>query len=103
MRPGDIIVWLKPEASKAKTTGHIMIVTGAPAENPERSGEVLVRVMDAAKTPHSRDTRGPGRTGLGEGTIGIMTDAGGSPVGYFWRGGESGQFRETRMLFARIA
>ena len=28
LRPGDIIVWLKPDESDSKSTGHIMVVDG---------------------------------------------------------------------------
>ena len=103
LRPGDIIVWLKPDSSDAKSTGHIMIVAGDPIENPERTGEVLVRVIDSSTSMHSGDTRSPGQTGLGKGIIGIMTDSSGLPAGYYWRGGESRNFQETEMVFARIA
>lgn len=103
LRPGDIIVWLKPDSSDANSTGHIMIVAGDPIENPKRTGEVLVRVIDSTKSMHSSDTRSPGQTGLGKGIIGIMTDSSGSPTGYYWRGGKSRTFHETEMVFARIA
>lgn len=103
LRPGDIIVWLKPDSSDAKSTGHIMIVSGNPQRNPERSNEVLVRVIDSTTSAHSDDTRNPGGSGLGEGIIGIMTDSSGYPTGYYWRGGVSAAFQKTEMVFARIA
>jgi len=103
LRPGDIIVWLKPDSSDANSTGHIMIVAGDPIENPKRTGEVLVPVIDSTKSIHSSDTRSPGQTGLGKGIIGIMTDSSGLPTGYYWRGGKSRTFHETEMVFARIA
>lgn len=103
LRPGDIIVWLKPDESDAKSTGHIMVVAEEPLRNPERSGEVLVRVIDSTTSAHADDTRGSGRNGLGKGTIGIMTDSSGPPTGYYWRGGVSSVMQETDMVFARIA
>ncbi len=102
LRPGDIIVWLKPDESDAKSTGHIMIVAGTPGPNPERDGEILVRVIDSTTSPHADDTRKPGQTGLGKGTIGIMTGPSGHPSGYYWRGGVSSNLQETKMVFARI-
>lgn len=99
LRPGDLIAWLTPESSDADSTGHIMIVAGNPVENPGRSGEMLVQVIDSTLSAHADDTRGPGQTGLGKGTIGIMTQ----PQGYYWRGGESRVLQETEMVFARIA
>jgi len=103
LHQGDIIVWLKPDSSDTKSTGHIMIVAGDPIENPERTREVLVRVIDSSSSMHSSDTRSPGQSGLGKGIIGIMTDSSGLPTGYYWRGGESRTFQETDMVFARIA
>lgn len=103
LTPGDIIVWLKPDESDAKSTGHIMIVAGEPFRNPHREGEVLVRVIDSTTSPHADDTRNAGQTGLGTGTIGIMTDSSGIPTGYYWRGGVSTSLQETEMVFARIA
>lgn len=103
LMPGDIIVWLKPDESDAKSTGHIMIVAGKPVKDPYREGEVLVRVIDSTTSPHTDDTRIPGQTGLGKGTIGIMTDSSGIPTGYYWRGGVSTSLQETEMIFARIA
>jgi hypothetical protein len=102
LRPGDIIVWLKPDSSDTKSTGHIMIVSGDPRENQERKGEVLVRVIDSTTSLHSGDSKSPGQTGLGEGVIGIVMDSSGDPTGYYWRGGESSGLHETEMVFARI-
>jgi hypothetical protein len=100
--PGDVIVWLKPDASDSTSTGHIMIVSGVPVKNPQRTGEVLVQVIDSTESGHANDTRGPGETGLGKGTIGIMTDNSGLPNGYYWRGGESRLLQKTEIAFARI-
>ncbi len=101
--PGDIVVWLKPDASNSTSTGHIMIVTGVPVKNPKRTGEVLVQVIDSVESGHAKDTRGTGKTGLGKGTFGIMTDSSGLPTGYYWRGGESTLLQKTKIVFARIA
>ena len=103
LRPGDIIVWLKPDESDSKSTGHIMVVAGLPEQNPEREGEVLVRVIDSTTSAHAADSRKTGQTGLGKGTIGIMTGPSGLPNGYYWRGGVSSALQETEMVFARIA
>lgn len=101
--PGDIVVWLKPDASDSTSTGHVMIVTGIPVKNPQRAGEVLVQVIDSTESGHTNDTRGSGQTGLGKGTIGIMTDTSGLPTGYYWRGGESRLLQKTEIAFGRIA
>ena len=101
--PGDIVVWLKPDSSDSTSTGHVMIVTGMPVKNPQRTGEVLVQVIDSTESGHANDTRGSGQTGLGKGTIGIMTDLSGLPTGYYWRGGESRLLQKTEIAFGRIA
>lgn len=103
LQPGDVIAWLKPDDSDAKSTGHVMVVAGEPERNPLREGEILVQVIDSTTSGHANDTRVSGSTGLGKGTIGIMTDQSGLPIGYFWRGGESKTRQETEMVFARIA
>lgn len=103
LHPGDIVVWLKPDSSDSTSTGHVMIVTGYPSENPARPGEVLVQVMDSALSGHADDTRESGETGLGKGTIGIMTGSSGQPTGFYWRGGASTLLQETEIAFARIA
>ncbi|HSQ93405.1 MAG TPA: hypothetical protein VLL74_03840 [Methanoregula sp.] len=103
LQPGDIIVWPEPDPSDPQSAGHIMIVSEIPMENPDRDGELLVRVIDSTTTRHADDTRAPGESGLGTGTVGIMTDSSGYPTGYYWRGGESKILRETDMAFARIA
>ncbi len=101
LRPGDLIVWPRDQSDEG-SSGHIMIVAGNPNENPKREGELLVRVIDSTTSRHADDTRGAGETGLGEGTVGIMTDSAGQATGYFWRGGESRTLQETEMAFARI-
>ncbi len=101
--PGDIVVWLKPDSSDSTSTGHVMIVTGMPVKNPQRTGEVLVQVIDSTESGHANDTRGSGQTGLGKGTIGIMTDLSGLPTGYYWRGGDSRLLQKTDIAFGRIA
>lgn len=100
--PGDIVVWLKPDASDSTSTGHVMIVTGVPVKNPQRPGEVLVQVIDSTESGHADDTRGSGETGLGKGTIGIMTDNSSLPTGYYWRGGDSRLLQKTEIAFGRI-
>lgn len=101
LRPGDLIVWPRDRSDEG-SSGHIMIIAGFPEENPDRNGELLVRVIDSTTSRHAKDTRSTGEQGLGEGTVGIMTDPSGLPVGYFWRGGESRSLQEMEMAFARI-
>src|SRR6185437_9305134 len=50
--------------------GHVMVVLEAPTQDSARPGEWLVRVADSTLNPHARDSRKPGATGLGTGTIG---------------------------------
>lgn len=85
--PGDIVVWLQPPGSDTSNTGHVMIVREAPVSNPARPTEYLVRVIDSSMSGHASDTRSATDTGLGSGTIGLLTDGSGLPVGYRWSGG----------------
>jgi hypothetical protein len=58
--------------------------------NPTRADEILVTVADSASTPHANDSRTATQsTGLGTGTIGLVVDLQGAPVGYHPSGGSS--------------
>lgn len=88
LRPGDVCLWLKPNTLD---TGHMWIIAGEPKVNPKRADEVMVRIFDSTGTVHSDDSRtgSAGKTGLGTGILGFMTDTGGNPVGLYWEGGAS--------------
>ena len=91
LQPGDVIAWLATEDSTTGDTGHVMIVTGRPEQNPHRPDEQLVHVADSTLNPHALDSRHPTAeqpsTGLGTGTIGLSVDSNDRPIAFYWRGG----------------
>lgn len=100
LSPGDIIVYKYTSTSSTGTTGHTMMVTGYPTQG--RSGELLVRVVDSARSGHANDTRGSSYSGPGTGILGIKVDSTGLPVGYYWRGGVSTTLNTTRLAFGHL-
>jgi hypothetical protein len=101
LRPGDVIAWLKPVGLASRNTGHVMIVRAAPTRSTTRRDELLVQVTDSTASPHGGDTRAPSEHGLGSGTIGLLVDAKGAPVGYRWNGGVSKTAWSTEIALAR--
>lgn len=78
-RPGDFIAWRKVHIIPGESTGHIVIVDAAPAR--EINGTVRVTVIDSTNMVHAHDTRPPGDSGIGRGTMWFTIDAAGNPVG----------------------
>jgi hypothetical protein len=104
LRPGDVVAWLTPEDSDSDNTGHVMVVLAAPTRNAGRADEWLIPVADSTTSPHAADYRIAGSpTGLGTGTIGVVTDGSGRPVGYYWRGGVSTVLKHTVVALGRIS
>jgi hypothetical protein len=103
LRPGDVVAWLATEDSKTGDTGHVMVVLAMPVANPARPNEWLVQVADSTLNPHARDSRKPGDTGLGTGTIGLATDGNGAPVAFYWQGGISDRAKTTEISLGRPA
>jgi hypothetical protein len=101
LSPGDVVAWQATEDSTTGDTGHVMVVLEAPALNPVRADEWLVRVADSTLSPHALDSRHPGTTGLGAGTIGLLVDERGAPTAFYWRGGVSQQAKPTRIALGR--
>lgn len=98
--PGDLVVWLRPENVSGDNTGHIMIVAAKPTAG--RASEWLVRVTDSTTSPHTNDTRGTTRTGIGAGTIGLKVDGWDRPIAYYWRGGASYNAYDTPIAMGRV-
>jgi hypothetical protein len=102
LQPGDVIAWLATPDSKTRDTGHVMIVLGTPTHNPRRSDEWLVKVADSTVSPHAQDSRTADDDGLGTGTVGLVADGTGHPVGFYWRGGVSKVAKRTEVALGRI-
>jgi len=77
-------------------TGHVMVVLAAPTRNPDRACEWLMRRADSTLSPHARDSRPKGVTGLGTGTMGLMVDVRDAPTAFHWQGGISTQANPPR-------
>jgi hypothetical protein len=103
LRPGDVVSWLTPQDSDSDNTGHVMIVLATPTENARRDNEWLVQVADSTTSPHAADSRiGGSPNGLGTGTIGLVADDTGQPVGYYWRGGVSTELKHTVVALGQV-
>jgi hypothetical protein len=101
--PGDVVAWLKPADVVSTNTGHVLMVRGAVKPNPARADEILVPIYDSTSSPHgSTDSRAPSGEGLGTGTIGVLIDAKGAPVGYRWTGGVSVKLEYTSVALGHL-
>jgi hypothetical protein len=111
LRGGDVIAWLRAEDSGSKSTGHVAVVAAqptriAPSDPIAAIGgaeEWLVRVIDSTESPHADDARADDhKSGLGEGTIGIILDESGAAIGFRWKGGVSSEAHATTIAMARL-
>jgi hypothetical protein len=103
LQPGDVVAWLKPADVVSTNTGHVLMVRGAVKPNPARADEILVPIYDSTSSPHgSTDSRAPSGEGLGTGTIGVLIDAKGAPVGYRWTGGVSVKLEYTSVALGHL-
>lgn len=101
LQSGDVVAWLATEDSTTGDTGHVMIALAAPVANPARAGEWLLPVADSTLNPHASDSRHPGDTGLGTGTIGLVTDSAGVPTAFYWQGGVSKHPKPTEIALGQ--
>jgi hypothetical protein len=94
-QPGDLLAVKYAELKPDKTTGHIMLVDGAPTEmepaRPEVKGAVKqwrVPIIDSSQSGHGHtDTRyekGVKHGGVGKGLLRVYTNAAGEVVAYTW-------------------
>ncbi len=88
-RPGDIVAWIRPRWFPSKNTGHVAFVVGTPTANRGPVRGQLLQIADSTRLPHEDDTRGDGRSGFGVGTLLLVTDTVGRPLGYGWHGSVS--------------
>jgi len=99
--PGDVIAWLRSPNSDSDDTGHVMIVRSNPKTDPNRVNEIIVAIIDSTRSPHALDSRENGATGIGTGTISLVTNATGGTVGLRWRGEESRVVEYTKIAFGQ--
>ena len=98
---GDVVTWLATEDSKTGDTGHVMVVRSEPVRNSKRPHEWLVEVADSTLSPHARDSRHEGETGLGTGTIGLVVDDRGAADAFYWKGAISERPKSTEIALGR--
>jgi hypothetical protein len=93
-RPGDIIAWKNPahKTGEHTNTGHVMVIDSRPIEDSsgsryaQNSGTTYrLAVIDSTSSPHGFDTRPEGQSGVGRGTIWLVVDSAGKPIGYRWK------------------
>jgi hypothetical protein len=100
--PGDIIAWTKPADVVSTDTGHVMIVAGAPMK--AGTNLLTVLVIDSANSGHGMaDMRTINKSsGVGEGTVALMTDASGAPNGYHWSDESVSKPETTTVVLAHL-
>lgn len=106
VRPGDLFAWLKPPMfRKRKNTGHVGFILDTPQPHPRFRNVWLMRVADASRFRHEKDSRKPGAGGgFGTGYIAFLMGASGQPVAYGWYGTPQSvaTFVPTRIVFGRV-
>jgi hypothetical protein len=102
LEPGDIVAWIKPADSKSTNTGHVMVVNGAP--HTLGGSEWAIPIADSTAIRHgSSDSRTPTKaTGIGQGTIVLVVDAGGTATSFRWSPSSKNVHR-TSIALGRIA
>lgn len=83
--PGDLIAWREPPVKRSRNTGHVMIAASAPRPSA-RPNELVVDVIDSSHSGHGRaDARiRDHENGIGTGSIILLVDDAGKPIGYRW-------------------
>ncbi len=99
VRAGDVLAWLKLDRKPGDNTGHVMLIAEKPVL--ERPGQYRVRILDSTMSPHARDNRAEGQTGIGRGTIWIDVDSKDRPIGYHWKL-HNGKLHKAPIAIGRI-
>jgi hypothetical protein len=100
--PGDVIAWLISPGSDSDDTGHVMVVRLYPTVDKNRPNELDVTIIDSTGSPHANDSRANGMTGVGTGTISLVTNADGNAIGFRWRDGQSTHIDYTKIAFGEL-
>jgi len=106
VRPGDLFAWLKPPIfRRRKNTGHVGFILSTPQPHPRHRNVWLMRVADASRFRHEKDSRkAGGGGGFGTGIIAFQVQSGGRPVAYGWYGSlqSIATFVPTKIVFGRV-
>lgn len=101
-RPGDVIAWLRHSEQQSRSTGHVAILVHSPVRLPGYDNAYLLRIADSTSVRHANDTRqGLEDGGFGLGTIVVVVDERGHPVGYGWMATRSPRIRFTSIAVGR--
>lgn len=113
LRPGDLIAWTEPLDVNTDDTGHVMVVDAAVTASGTPH-QFDVTVVDSTASPHgANDTRDDNprnqpdqRTqkpsGVGRGTITLITDAEGRPTRYRWSTASKKTEKPDRLTLLRL-
>jgi hypothetical protein len=104
LQPGDVIAWLRPVDVSTRNTGHVMFVHGPVAPYESNANAFVVPIADATHSPHGQSDarRASHASGLGTGTIVLLTDASGRPTGYKWSRWKRSVEHATTVALGRI-
>jgi hypothetical protein len=81
VRRGDIIAWELATATEAPgDTGHVIIAAGQPVR--KRENIYSLEVYDSSGIRHDNDSRPPGTSGIGKGTINFKIDPTGKAIAF---------------------
>jgi hypothetical protein len=97
-RPGDLLAWKKDPMPAKGSTGHIVLFDSTPTQ--VAPGLYEVTVIDSNSATHKADTRKPGQTGVGRGTVYFQTDPDGHPTACASKA-PTGRFFSYPMAIAR--
>jgi cell wall-associated NlpC family hydrolase len=102
LAPGDVIAWLQAPSVPSSNTGHVVIVR----EPPRRStaSEWRIAITDSTASPHgASDSRAEDdATGLGTGSIVLVTDDAGAPRAYRWSLWSQSPIVETEIALGHV-
>ena len=76
---GDMIAWALPKQKKGDT-GHCFVVCADP--NPLDPTTMAVEAYDSSSILHYDDSRSPGQTGVGTGTLRLKINPAGTAAGF---------------------
>jgi len=103
---GDVFAWIKPPMFKErKNTGHVGFVVAKPWRHPQYPNVWLMRIADATRELHEKDTRSQGGNGgFGQGTIAFEFDDDNKAIAYGWYGEAQDleTYVPTSIVFGRV-
>jgi hypothetical protein len=100
--PGDVVAWRRPPGSHNPNTGHVMIVEEPPTRR--HGTEWIVPIIDSSNGHGGSDPRHePDKTGLGRGSVVLVTDEAAHPTAFRWKTSSSALVHATTVVLGRVA